>query len=196
MDQARTAERPSVVDPRWIWLKTRGAIVLSMLSAFVAAVGFEVKPKELIRPVLMSAGFVELSVANEDTEALIKRIQDIADKKPNHALILELRRLAKETRSPFDAREEDIPLRLSESAESGPVAVVCKNSRWRDTYLQVTSREKSNLVILKVDDEGECTGDEVLVHPDTWALLPVDKRGGTAQTLKMHVLLHRPPNLI
>jgi hypothetical protein len=193
MEQAPSAEKPAVVDPKWIWLKTRGAIVVSMMSAFVAAVGFDVKPRELIRPILMSAGFVEISVANQDTEVLINRIQDIAEKVPEHALIKQLRKLSKEAAPPFDGREKDIQLRLSEEAGSGTVGVVCRNSELRDTYLQFLSPNHT-MVVLKVKD-GACTQGEVQVNPETWVLLDLDQRR-TVQTLKMYVLLHRPAELI
>jgi len=192
MDQAPSADKTSVLDPKWIWLKTRGAILVSMISAFVATIGFDVKPKELIRPILMSAGFVEISVANQDTEVLIKRIQDIAEKMPEHALITQLRRLSKEGASPFDGREKDIQLRLAEATVPEAVGVVCRNNELRDTYLQFLAPDRS-MVILKVDD-GACTSGEVQVGPKTWHLLGLDERR-PMQTLKMLVLLHRPAAL-
>jgi len=193
MDQAPSAEKASVLDPKWIWLKTRGAILVSMISAFVAAVGFDVKPRELIRPILMSAGFIEVSVANQDTEVLINRIQDIAEKMPDHALIKRLRALSKEAASPFDGREMEIQLRLSEAAVPEAVGVVCRNSELRDTYLQFLAPDRT-MVILKVDD-GACTSGEVQVNPKTWEVLGLDERRAM-QTLKMNVLLHRPAALI
>ena len=193
MDHAPSAERPQAESPKWTWLKARSALVISMASAFVAAIGFDVAPRELIRPILNSAGYVEISASHQDTETLVKRIQDIAHETPDHALIKRLRELSKEAASPFDGRDMEIRLRLSEQAARGAVGVVCRNSDLRDTYLQFLSRNQ-NLVILKVAD-GVCTQGEVQVNQETWALLGLDQ-GRPFETLKMHVLLHRPPELI
>lgn len=193
MDQAPSAEKTAIVDPKWIWLKTRGAILVSMLSAFVAAIGFDVKPKDLVRPILMSAGFVEISTANQDTEVLIKRIQEIAQKDPEHALIRRLRKLAKDTENPFDSRVKEIQLRLSGSSVPEEVGVVCQNDELRDTYLQFLKQDRT-MVILKVG-AGACSRGEVRVNADTWKELGLDK-GRTSQTLQMDVLLRRPAELI
>lgn len=196
MKSAPSLERTTIEHPKWLWAKGRGAVLFSMLSAFVAAVGFQVEPKALIRPILASAGFYEISVNYTDTEAVIKTIQKIDRTKSDHPLIKELRRLSKETDRPFQGQPADIELRLSKFAPEGPVGVVCRNSELRDTYLQFLSAE-SGLVILKVVDAGACNQarrDEVQVHPDTWKLI-ITQSGRTREKLQMDVLLHRPAKL-
>ena len=168
--------------------------VVSAIAAIGTALGVQIEPKELLRPVLASAGFFEISAAHEDAEALIKRIQDLDQAKPDHALITQLRGLSKESRTPFEGREREVHLRLSRRvAVAGNVGVVCRGSELRDTHLQYGSG-RDGLVNLRLEDDDTCNQvrpDEVQLSPETWNKL--DLRAAASETkLTMIVLLHPP----
>ncbi|HYS76762.1 MAG TPA: hypothetical protein VEL80_01390 [Burkholderiales bacterium] len=166
--------------------------VVSAIAAIGTALGVQIEPKELLRPVLASAGFFEISAAHQDTEALIKRIQDIDQAKPDHALITQLRVLSKESRMPFEGREREIHLRLSHRvAVAGDVGVVCRGSELRDTSLQYEFG-RGGLVNLRLEDDDTCNQahpDEVQLSPEIWHKLDLRAAASDAK-LTMNVLLH------
>jgi hypothetical protein len=192
MEQVLLLLKALIEDPKR-FPKTLGAALLSTITLLMGWLGVQVDPKELLRPVLLSAGFYEISAAHQDSEALIKRLQDIDQKQPEHGLISQLRELSKEGRSPFQGREREIVVRFSRVAPAGDVGLVCRDSYLRDTYLQVVS-PRDGLVTLKVEGADSCNHElrsQVLLNQDAWDKLVGSGATGDAK-LRMNVLLHPP----
>jgi hypothetical protein len=195
MEQVLLLLKALIEDPKR-FPKTLGAALLSTITLVMGWLGVQFDPKELLRPVLLSAGFYEISASHQDSEALIKRLQDIDHKQPEHGLISQLRELSKEGRSPFQGREREIVVRFSKVAPAGDVGLVCRDSDLRDTYLQVVSRD--GLVTLKVEGADSCNHElrsQVQLNQDAWDKLVGS--GATGDTkLRMNVLLHPPVELV
>lgn len=192
MKYARSVVKAVVENPK----APRKAVIVKVVSAITAigtALGVQVEPKELLRPVLASAGFFEVSVALQDTEPLMKRIQDIDQANPDHPLITRLRALSKEGRIPFQGRDREVQLRVSRRVAAGDIGLVCRRSELRDTYLQYDS-PRVGLITLRVEDDDSCNQahpDEVQLSPETWDKL--DLRPTTSESkLTVNVLLHPP----
>ena len=176
--------------------KTLGAALISAVTMLMASLGVHVEPKELVRPTLLSAGFFEISAAHQDTEALIKRLQDIDQKDPDHGLIAQLRTLSKEGRSPFQGREREVGVRLSRIVAASDIGVVCRDSDLRDTYLQYVSPQ-AGLVTLKIEGADSCNPElrsQVQLNQETWDKLVASSAAGDTK-LRMNVLLHPPVEL-
>jgi len=180
-------------DSKWL-SKTFGAVVISGVSAMVAAFGIkDVDLKAQIRPLLMQADFFEVSVAHHDTEALINRIQDIQKSQRDHALIRQLRMLSKDGDSPFLPYLREIHVRRSTVALARDVGVVCRNSDLRDTYLM--ANQAADMVILKVEGKDTCNltdPDQVQLTEDTWTRLGL---GPNNTHLNVDVHLHQPEGI-
>jgi hypothetical protein len=192
MEQVYSLLKAFLSDPKRVWTTVAAAV-----AALAAAIGVErVEPKELIRPLLSSAGFFEVSAGHRQSEALIQRIQDIDRSDADHPLVRRLRTLSIEGKSPFQGREHEIRLRRSTIAPAGYFAAVCPDSHLLYTYLQSSARSPEvGLVILRVERADTCGAsnerDEVRVNPGVWGDL-VGGTGADTTTLKMDVLLHFP----
>jgi hypothetical protein len=187
------ADIPSVLKATVDDPKRLVVAAVSAVTALAAVFGVEIEPRELVRPVLASAGFYEISATHEDAGAMVQRIQELAKKSPEHPLIGQLRTLSKEGRIPFEGREREVRLRLSPVSLSGGASVVCRSSDLRDTYVQFNS-PRVGLVTFKLEGGEPCNHaapDEVQVGQETWDKLEL--RATTSDVkLTMNVLLYPP----
>jgi hypothetical protein len=193
MKRVHSQSKSLLGDSKWL-SKALGAVVISSVSAIVAAFGIkDVDLKAQIRPLLMQADFFEVSVVHQDTEALIKRIQDIQKSQRDHALIRQLRMLSKEGDHPFLPYLRDVLVRRSTVALPRDVGVVCRNSDLRDTYLMHEANPSVGMVILKIEGKDTCNRadpDQLQVTEETWARLGLGPDNTKLKGVDVH--LHPP----
>lgn len=149
-----------------------------------------------LRALLQEHGFYEISDDNRDVQSITAALTRLRDR---HELVRELRGLAQRNEQPFDLKERNVVLTVSErkSVAAGRAAVCEREDDLSHKWLLVWNPDGRSGFDVQVSERVVCTSaDKQLVElsREDWEKLGVEGRRHTDAVVRVY--LHKPPELV
>jgi hypothetical protein len=149
-----------------------------------------------VRSLLAQQGFFEISNDNRDVQSVTVAIAKLHER---HELVRDLRDLAQRNEQPFDLKERNVVLTVSErkSIAAGRAAVCEREDDLSHKWLLVWNPDGLSGFDVQVSERVVCTSaDKQLVElsREDWEKLGVEGRRHTDAVVRVY--LHKPPELV
>jgi len=149
-----------------------------------------------VRSLLAQHGFFEISNDNRDVQSITAAIANLRER---HELVRDLRDLAQRNEQPFDLKERNVVLTVSErkSIAAGRAAVCEREDDLSQKWLLVWNPDGRSGFDVQVSERVVCTSaDKQLVElsREDWEKLGVEDRRRTDAVVRVY--LHTPPELV
>jgi hypothetical protein len=162
----------------------------------VAALFAQPAHRTELRALLQEHGFYEISNDNRDVRAITAAIAMLRER---HELVRDLRGLAQRNEQPFDLKERNVVLAVSErkSVAAGRAAVCEREDDLTHKWLLVWNPDGRSGFDVQVSERVVCTSaDKQLVElsREDWEKLGMEDRRRTDAVVQVY--LHKPPELV
>lgn len=162
----------------------------------VAALFAQPAHRTELRALLQEHGFYEISNDNRDVRAITAAIAKLRER---HELVRDLRGLAQRNEQPFDLKERNVVLAVSErkSVAAGRAAVCEREDDLTHKWLLVWNPDGRSGFDVQVSERVVCTSaDKQLVElsREDWEKLGMEDRRRTDAVVQVY--LHKPPELV
>jgi hypothetical protein len=149
-----------------------------------------------VRSLLAQQGFFEIGDDNRDVQSITAAIAKLHER---HELVRDLRDLAQRNAEPFDLKERNVILTVSErkSIAAGRAAVCEREDDLSHKWLLVWNADGRSGFDVQVSERVVCTSADrqlVEISREDWEKLGVEGRRRTDAIVRVY--LHKPPELV